>query len=141
MIEKIKAKGFEYNSANDVFTGEFNGRQVMIRVTTNNNKVYRVTILDTCANEESQIKIKFNNLYYQFLNNGKYELLYGETLSDSERISYEMVVNKKLYQAAFEPKDKSVKGMVWYQIMENYGSYHICMYYENTMNKANGEDL
>ena len=141
MIEKIKAKGFEYDSASDALMGEFNGSQVIIGVVTNNNKVYRVAVIDKDDSDEAQIKTRFNNLYYQFLNNGKYELLLGKTLSESERISYEMLVNKKQYQAVFEPTDKSVNGMVWYQIAERFGSYCICIYYENTINKAHGEDL
>ena len=47
MIQKLKAKGFKrisYDS--DVMEGEFNGRYVQISVVTNNNKVYRVVVMD-----------------------------------------------------------------------------------------------
>lgn len=145
MIEKIKAKGFEYDSANDVLTGEFNGRDVIIGVATNNNKVYRVAVFEKGTSDEAQIRIRFNNLTLQFMNNEKYESCYNifDTLfiPDNENISHEMLVNKKQYEASFEPKDKSIIGTVWYRIAEHQGLYHICIYYDNTMNKANGEDL
>ena len=141
MIEQLKAKGYEYDSSHDWLFGEFNGRQVVMIVATNNNKVCRIGIMDMNTTDVAQIKIMFNNLYYQFLNNGKYELRDGKPLSDSEDISYEMTVHKKQYDASFVPKDKSVLGMVWYKIFHNFGSYRIGIFYDNTMNQANGEDL
>ena len=42
MIQKIKEKGYLYNSNYDRLEGEFNGRDVFIYVVTNNNKVYRI---------------------------------------------------------------------------------------------------
>lgn len=41
MIQKLKQKGFTYNSYADCLTGEFNGRKVNLFVATNNNKVWR----------------------------------------------------------------------------------------------------
>ena len=38
MIKKLKEKGYQYNSQLDCMTGEFNGRDVYIRIATNNNK-------------------------------------------------------------------------------------------------------
>ena len=146
MIEKIKAKGFEYDAYNDCLIGEFNGRQSQIYIVTNNNKVYRVAVFEKGTSDEAQIRIRFNNLTLQFMNNEKYESCYNifDTLfiPDNENISHEMLVNKKQYEASFEPKDKSIIGTVWYRIAKNYGSsYCICIYYDNPMNKANGEDL
>ena len=37
MIEQLKAKGYEYDSSHDWLFGEFNGRQVVMIVATNNN--------------------------------------------------------------------------------------------------------
>ena len=42
MIQKLKAKGFTYDTKNDVLNGQFNGREVILGVVTNNNKVYRI---------------------------------------------------------------------------------------------------
>ena len=70
---------------------------------TNNNKVWRIVIQDAIAQDEAGIKIRFNKLVQQFLNNKKYlpATLSDPTLSDSEDISYEMLVHKKRYEAAF----------------------------------------
>lgn len=146
MIEKIKAKGYKYDAYNDCLVGEFNGYQSNIYVLTNHNKVYRVVVKDTYACDESQIRIRFNNLTLQFMNNEKYELSYDISntlfILDNEDIAHEISINKKQYQVAFEPKDKSVKGTVWYSIDKTYGpSYRIYIYYDNPMNQADGEDL
>lgn len=145
MIEKIKAKGYKYDTYNNCLVGEFNGRQSQIYIVTNNNKVYRVAVIEEKTSDEAQIRIRFNNLTLQFMNNEKYELSYDISntlfILDNEDIAHEISINKKQYQVAFEPKDKSVIGTVWYMIAKNYGSYNICIYYDNTMNKANGEDL
>ena len=59
MIQKLKAKGFQYNSSGDYLTGEFNGRDVRISVVTNNNKVYRIMVVDDNNSDETSIKIHF----------------------------------------------------------------------------------
>ena len=103
MMQKLKAKGFQYNQRLDCLTGEFNGHDVRLSVVTNNNKVWRIVLQDAIAQDEAGIKIGFNKLVQQFLNNKKYmpATLSDPTLSDSEDISYEMLVNKKRYEAAF----------------------------------------
>ncbi len=103
MIQKLKAKGFQYNQRFDYLTGEFNGHDVRLSVVTNNNKVWRIVIQDAIAQDEAGIKIRFNKLVQQFLNNKKYmpATFSDPTLSDSEDISYEILVHKKRYEASF----------------------------------------
>lgn len=103
MIQKLKAKGFQYNQRFDYLTGEFNGHDVRMSVVTNNNKVWRIVIQDAIAQDEAGIKIRFNKLVQQFLNNKKYmpATFSDPTLSDSEDISYEILVHKKRYEASF----------------------------------------
>lgn len=103
MIQKLKAKGFQYNQRLDCLTGEFNGYDVKLSVVTNNNKVWRIVVQDAIERDEAGIKIRFNKLVQQFLNNKKYmpATISDPTLSDSEDISYEMLVNNKRYEAAF----------------------------------------
>ena len=103
MIQKLKAKGFQYNSSGDYLTGEFNGRDVRISVVTNNNKVYRIMVVDDNNSDETSIKIRFNTLCRQFENNKKYEPLTDkeQTIPDDEDLSYEIKVNKKRYEAGF----------------------------------------
>ena len=103
MIQKLKAKGFQYNNTLECLEGEFNGRDVLLHIVTNNNKVWRVMVADATTSSETDIKIRFNHLCRQFSNNKKYMpvALSDYSLSDEEDISYEMLVNKKRYEAAY----------------------------------------
>ena len=142
MISKLQAKGYKYDAASDVLFGEFNGTNAIISVQTVNNRVWRIAIADANANsDEANIKNRYNLLFEQLLNNGKYEVAYGSTLGEKEDISYEMIVHKKRYEATFALKDKPIHGFVWYMIAEQYGKYGIMMFYENLDNAANGDDL
>jgi len=148
MIQKLKAKGYKYNSTTELLEGEFNGRDVEIAVVTNNNKVYRICIIDKYSVDESQIKIRYNNLCQQFGNNVKYVTLKDYSIPENENISYEMLMNKKVYQAAFfqilsdEDTDEDILNrQVWFDIFEQYGKYKILMFYDNVYNQANGDDL
>lgn len=72
MIENLKAKGFVYDSQKDVLSGEFNGEKVSISIQTQGNKVWRVVVIDKIPRDETQIKIRFNELVSQFENNESY---------------------------------------------------------------------
>lgn len=72
MIENLKAKGFVYDSKEDVLSGEFNGEEVFIQVQTQGNKVWRLAVIDKSFRNETQIKIRFNNLVRQFVKNESY---------------------------------------------------------------------
>ncbi|MBQ2304176.1 MAG: hypothetical protein II256_07150 [Bacteroidales bacterium] len=147
MIEKLKSKGFTNeqifygrNIRSDYLEGEFNGEKVEISIQTQNNKVWRLEIIDKTSRSEGQIISRFNKLVGQFENNGKYTPLKKiQTIDENEDIKYEISVNDKQYNATFIPK---TSGMVWFTIKEVViGSYRIAMYYENTKNEADGSDL
>ncbi len=145
MIKKLKAKGFTEDSNGDL-TGEFNGTEVYINPVTNNNKVYRIGLVDINSKSEGQIIIRFNQLCRQFENNQKYVNLLGDqTIPDDEDISYELTVNDKQYQAAFyqKPEDDNILNrLVWFTIRKDRrGKYYILMFYDNKLNEANGQDL
>lgn len=101
MIQKLKAKGFVYNQSKDILTGQFNDCDVQISVVTNNNKVSRIAIVDRFSSDEADIKIRFNTLCRQFEKNKKYISFDNQTIPDNEDISYNMLVNKKRYEASF----------------------------------------
>jgi hypothetical protein len=106
MIKKLKSKGFTISpNDKDVLVGQFNGTSVDIYIATNNNIVCRVMVTDVDYSNEIDIKIRFNNLLQQFKKNEKYmsASLTPEKyiIPDDEKISYEMLVNKKRYEAAF----------------------------------------
>ena len=72
MIQKLKDKGYVYNPESELLEGEFNGRDVYIGIVTNNRKVWRIWVRDAHRVNETQIRIRFNNLLQQFNNNKKY---------------------------------------------------------------------
>lgn len=98
---KLKSKGFTYNPITESYKGQFNGSSVNVIIHTNHNLVDRVYVAFPDQTEEN-IRIEFNRLLAQFKNNDKYmDLCMNEEISDDDDISYEMIVNKKRYQATF----------------------------------------
>lgn len=143
MIQKLKAKGFTYDVKNDCLEGEFNGDNVLIKVQTVNGKVWRIVIIATDDYDEAQVKTRFNRLCQQFERNPKYVSLFktrSQEIGEDEDISYEMTVRSKQYEAGYL-QDGDEMRCVWFKIAEVYGTYHIGIYYENSYNAANGEDL
>ncbi len=105
MIRKLKEKGYRNNPFNsDILEGEFNGSDVEILVATNNNKVCRIMVRDKNPSDERAIQIRFNRLCEQFEKNSKYLSLENKPIPDDEDISYEIIVNKKRYEAVFYQK-------------------------------------
>lgn len=104
MIQKLKDKGFTYNAKYEYLEGEFNGRNVVLVIATNNNKVWRIMIKDASPSTETNIKIRYNTLCRQFEKNSKYipQDFEGKyEISDDVDLSYEIIVNKKRYEAAY----------------------------------------
>ena len=98
MIQKLKEKGFTYNSTLECLQGEFNGYEVYVYVVTNNNKVWRIMLVDKNEISETDIKIRFNNLCRQFERNPKYTsaTLESQTIPSEEKIRYKMSIDMKL---------------------------------------------
>lgn len=153
MLAKLNFKGFTPNAyVPDLLEGEFNGKNVYIGVATNNNKVYRVGVVDKNEVGEADIRIRFNELCRQFERNGKYRALSpNQSLSDDEEIGYGIRLHNKRYEAIFfqkesaeaEPSLTDEMRPVWFKIGEGqeYGKFKIIMYYDNEYNRADGEDL
>lgn len=192
MIQKLKEKGFTFNAKLDCLEGEFNGREVTLTIVTNNNKVYRIMVMDSYGVSETDIKIRFNTLCGQFEKNERYMSFEdNQMIPESDDISFEMNVHNRRYEALYIQmdnfdikneilefakemvseqefselseseknnlttiiindyldefksfsKERVFSKKVWFTIMEVYGEYYICLYYDNEYNKANGEDL
>ena len=144
MIQKLKAKGFTYNTTTGFLEGVFNGEKVYILIQTNKNKVWRIVVWDKTGRDEGQIKIRYNKLFQQFEDNSKYTI--SETshkLSDSENLSYGISVNNKQYAAVFYqlPYEGAQNRIVWFTITKDFSEYYIAIYYENDKNASHGEDL
>lgn len=110
MLQKLKNKGFTSNKlSEDILEGEFNGTNVNLLIGTNNNKVWRIAVRDINPTNETQIKIRFNNLIQQFVNNSRYmtqadSITSKYTIPEDENISYNISVKNKQYQATFSQK-------------------------------------
>lgn len=141
MISKLVAKGFEYNPSDEYLYGEFNGQDVQISIHTVNNRVWRLGVMDVFPTNEVNIKNRYNILFDQFLNNGKYYCVSGQKLNEKDDISYEITVNNKRYDAGFGLVNSSINGFVWYMIAKLSDEYKIVIFYENGDNAANGNDL
>lgn len=144
MIQKLKNKGFVYYAERDLLEGEFNGEEVIVNPVINNNKVYRIAVIDKYERNETQIRIRFNRLLNQFINNKKYVQLYGRELTEEDNIFDDLSIKNKQIAAGFAqlPEDNDLKKrQVWFSINYWNGSYRICIFYDNGFNQANGEDL
>lgn len=189
MIRNLKSKGFKLNTLGDTefLSGRFNGMDVHVYISTENGNVSRIMVCDENTTDERGIKIRFNKLCQQFIDNGKYLSLYDYTIPDDEDISYQTIVNKKRYEAIFYqlPEGEALEKLqasvlqqaqskytpeqlenptdeikaelfsdvftsladavkykpVWFMISDHYGKYYITMFYDNELNRAQGEDL
>lgn len=159
MIKKLKAKGFTTDEdvmqavkrglvdldGQEALMGRFNGEKVRVHLVVEQNKVWRIFVLDKILRDEAQIKLRFNTLVRQFENNDKYVYLFEQTIAEDEDISYEMTVNKKRYEAAFFQKGEDgtldEKRVVWFTIVQLSEGYKITMFYDNKYNEADGSDL
>ena len=160
MIQKLKAKGFTYDSENDCLLGEFNDHNVWISIVTTKNKVWRIVVLDAVSRDEGDIKIEFNKLCSQFKNNKKYIPLSDDfTIPDDENIFHEMLVNNKRYEADYcqvpagtdinaltkeKLNERCLHNAVWFRIGKDkneHRKYRIGIYYDNKHNLSNGDDL
>lgn len=141
MIQKLKQKGFVYNSTLDVLEGEFNGKDVYIMMSTNKNKMHRIYIHYYDTDDESYALTQYNKLFDQFYESSKYTLNYGAHIKQSENIEYEMRVNYKTYGAIFLQDNDNMKPV--YIILSRFGykDYSISICYDNPYNKPNGQDL
>jgi hypothetical protein len=81
MIQKLKSRGYTLIPNSDgVLEGEFNGTNVKLLIKTNNNKVWRVAVIEDYT-DEINIKIKFNNLIRQFADNQRYYKVADTTIT------------------------------------------------------------
>lgn len=121
MIQKLKSKGFVSSQIDpNILTGEFNGQKVNVHIATNNNKVYRIAVADANPVNESEIRIRFNNLCEQFENNPKYIGTGDHIIPEDEDISYEMLVKKKRYDTIFMQK---AEAFISNDVEENFNRF------------------
>ena len=103
MIKKLEEKGFVYDEETDWLTGEFNGKDVILKIRTNNRKVYYVAVIYKYFYTGEEVKKEYNILLKQFENNEQYIPfnLGQEPIPIEEDIDYEIKANEKIYSAGF----------------------------------------
>ena len=103
MRQKLIAKGFtpKVEGGHKFLQGRFNGMNVNVHIVTNNDKVWRIMVCDNDTWDETNIKIKYNNLVKQFTDKKSYLCFDDFTIPDSEDISFEILAHKKRYEASF----------------------------------------
>lgn len=142
VIQKLKEKGFKYDSINDCLIGQFNGCNSDIFISTNKNKVDRIVVKTLTTLSTANIRVSYNSFLQQFNTNNKYVASEeNERISEDEDISYEMSAHDKRYEAIFYLKENITQGMVWFMIYRSFAEYSIAIYYDNLNNRPNGEDL
>lgn len=142
VIQKLKEKGFKYDSINDCLIGQFNGCNSDIFISTNKNKVDRIVVKTLTTLSTADIRVSYNSFLQQFNTNNKYVASEeNERISEDEDISYEMIAHDKRYEAIFYLKENITQGMVWFMIYRSFAEYSIAIYYDNLNNRPNGEDL
>ena len=138
MIQKLRNKGFTYNAQNDRLQGEFNGRKSYIFVVTNNNKVWRIMVGDAQSSNETDIRIRFNNLCEQFENNEKYiSPKSDQKIPEDEDISYKMLVDNKRYEASFLQRATSQDSTVYAAELR---AYLLKKYTEKQLNEPTDDE-
>lgn len=102
MANHLRNKGFTYDSYSDCYKGKFNGKQVDVYISTNNDIVDRIYVSFPTTRNVSSIINEYNILLGQFKNNDKYlEIQENPEIPEDENLSYEMNVSNKIYSASF----------------------------------------
>ena len=105
MRRKLISKGFTPKTVfgEERLEGEFNGTDVYVMIGTNNNKVWRIAVIDQNSMDEKDIKIRFNRLVSQFKKNERYIVSSKDfTIPEEENVKHEY--HRKTYEAVFYQK-------------------------------------
>lgn len=105
MRRKLISKGFTPKTVfgEERLEGEFNGTDVYVMIGTNNNKVWRIAVVDQSSMDEKDIKNRFNRLVSQFKKNERYiDFRKDFTIPEEENVIHEY--RRKTYEAVFYQK-------------------------------------
>lgn len=147
MINQLKAKGFtEDASVNTDLLGRVNNRDVFVEVLTNNDKVYRICVIDQNQTNAETAIANYNSLCDKFANDPQYvSLPFNQKLTASTEVLNHLEAGDKQYQAIFFQKsvadnphnqiEKYKNKPVWFTIYKGSEGYGISVYYDNTYNQ------
>lgn len=126
MKQKLMAKGFRQSPYyENQLEGTFNGAEVYVNLMGNNGKIWRVSVGDKNLTDETNVRIRFNNLVHQFSKNNKYVAVSdveSYIIPDDTNISFEMSVHRKRFEADFfqVPSDSMTVNAALNSLMKTY---------------------
>ena len=143
MIERLKERGFD-DHLGDYLEGQFNGEPVRVYVHTYRNRVDRI-IVEFEHIPEMNLNEQYNHFLSLLTENEKYRPMGTYSLIPiEENCETEILLKKKDYKARFSyvshNESEESDGEVWLSILNRRG-YRVCLYYDNLMNRPQGEDL
>lgn len=136
MVERLKAKGFKRarnTGGYATLRGEFNGYRVLLTIVTNRNKVSRIMVSNLTSYNEGNVKIQFNNLCQQFINNPKYIAPADYAISDDEDIMIGVMTGSKMYDAVFYQVPSSEDSA---EVRKNFISSYASLYSAEELNSS-----
>ena len=113
MYNRLKEKGFTGYSWEKYMEGIFNGEKVRVYIGTNHGIVDRIRVVYP-SNDDRITKVKYNTLLSRFGRNSKYtELRENQIIPDKEGVAYEIVFEKKIYDAVYYVLRSDVDSISW----------------------------
>ena len=113
MIERLKEKGFSGNWWEEYLEGIFNGEKVRVYIGTNHGIVDRIKVIYP-STDDRVTKVKYNTLLSRFGRNSKYtELRENREISENERISFEITVQGRIYDAMYYVLQSDIDAASW----------------------------
>lgn len=125
MIQKLEDKGFKYNFYSDYLTGKCNNIDVIIYISTHNNKVCDIIIADTISYDRNNIALRFNELLSYFENNQNYTKAIGQEIHlytdmAEDKIS-EYIFNAHSKSAVFlQEKRSEILNKIKHRLLQKY---------------------
>lgn len=144
-IDKLKQKGFTFDSSCDCYKGDFNDNESLVKIFSYKEKIHQILVIDAYATEVMEISdamliSRFNTLLRQFKKHPNYiEREYNEEIPDGTFLYYDKLYNAGFYQKGttdnYENNHVDI-GIIKYRNLKT-----IYLMYSNLKNAPNGEDL
>lgn len=88
MAKELQDRGFTKDTKDNFYNGNFNNKSVVLKFFSNKGEVYLVSVASVMPIDEEEVRGKYDELYSQFLHDGKYIPINGK-----QNIEY--VIRKK----------------------------------------------
>lgn len=147
MIEQLQSKGFNYDKNKDCLKGRFNGRKVKLWIQSQNDNVWGVKVQYYKTFWEDKMAKRYNDLFDDLWNRGKYEYVSGQKLGFREKVSVnsegqatigyssEPIPSRETPKAVFKSNDGTIVRIA----LKGRCKIYVYLYYENPNNKPEYE--